>query len=38
MKASKDASRRVELKVDFWALDESKPIAPAAENKEIGQC
>jgi len=24
--------------VDFWALDESKPIAPAAENKEIGQC
>ena len=38
MKASKEASRRVELKVEFWALDETKPITPAAENKEIGQC
>jgi flagellar motor protein MotB len=38
MKASKEASRRVELKVEFWALDETKPIAPVAENKEIGQC
>jgi outer membrane protein OmpA-like peptidoglycan-associated protein len=38
MKASKDASRRVELKVDFWALDETKPVSATAENKEIGQC
>jgi flagellar motor protein MotB len=38
MKASKEASRRVELKVDFWALDETKPATTVAENKEIGQC
>jgi len=38
MKASKDASRRVELKVDFWAIDEQKDPAPAINSKEFGQC
>jgi len=38
MKASKEASRRVELKVDFWALDEQKEPAAAIDAKEFGQC
>lgn len=38
MKASKEASRRVELKVDFWALDEEKPASPDLDAKEFGQC
>lgn len=38
MKASKEASRRVELKVDFWGLDEAKQPAPAIDNRAIGQC
>jgi outer membrane protein OmpA-like peptidoglycan-associated protein len=38
MKASKEASRRVELKVDFWALDEEKPAAAVLDAKEFGQC
>lgn len=38
MKASKDASRRVELKVDFWALDETRETAPDVGNRAIGQC
>jgi outer membrane protein OmpA-like peptidoglycan-associated protein len=38
MKASKEASRRVELKVDFWALDEGKVISPQIDNRAIGQC
>ena len=40
MKASKDASRRVELKVDFWSLDdeEKKEAAPDMTGKEFGQC
>lgn len=38
MKSSKEASRRVELKVDFWALDEEKPTPPEIEAKEFGQC
>lgn len=38
MKASKDASRRVELRVDFRALDEA--VEPPLEfgNRTIGQC
>jgi outer membrane protein OmpA-like peptidoglycan-associated protein len=38
MKASKDASRRVELKVDFWAMDEEKAATPDMSGKEFGQC
>jgi outer membrane protein OmpA-like peptidoglycan-associated protein len=38
MKASKEASRRVELKIDFWALDEAKEESPAIDNRAIGQC
>lgn len=38
MKASKDASRRVELKVDFWAMDEEKEATPDMNAKEFGQC
>lgn len=38
IRASKEESRRVELKVDFWALDEEKPTAPAISNKEFGTC
>jgi outer membrane protein OmpA-like peptidoglycan-associated protein len=38
MKASKEASRRVELKIDFWALDEAKGESPAIDNRAIGQC
>jgi flagellar motor protein MotB len=38
MKASKDASRRVELKMDFWALDEARETPPDIGNRAIGQC
>ncbi len=38
MKESKEASRRVELKVDFWAIDEAKEPPPNLEGKEFGQC
>lgn len=38
MKASKEASRRVELKIDFWALDEPKEAHPEMDGKELGQC
>ena len=38
MKPSKDASRRVELKVDFWSLDEEKEATPDMNGKEFGQC
>lgn len=38
MKASKEASRRVELKVEFWAVDEDKEPAPDMNGKEFGQC
>jgi outer membrane protein OmpA-like peptidoglycan-associated protein len=38
MKASKEASRRVELKVDFWAMDEEKAATPDMSDKEFGQC
>jgi outer membrane protein OmpA-like peptidoglycan-associated protein len=38
MKASKEASRRVELKVDFWSLDEEKEVSPPIDNRAIGQC
>jgi outer membrane protein OmpA-like peptidoglycan-associated protein len=38
MKASKEASRRVELKVDFWALDETREPPPVIDNRSIGQC
>jgi outer membrane protein OmpA-like peptidoglycan-associated protein len=38
MKASKDASRRVELKVDFWSIDEEREANPTVNAKEFGQC
>ena len=38
MKASKEASRRAELKVDFWSLDEVKEATPSLDAKEFGQC
>lgn len=38
MKESKEASRRVELKVDFWAIDETSEPPPSLEGKEFGQC
>lgn len=38
MKESKEASRRVELKVDFWAIDETNDPPPSLEGKEFGQC
>lgn len=38
MKASKEASRRVELKVDFWALDEERDGPQNLGEKDYGQC
>ncbi|MCG2593012.1 OmpA family protein [Ramlibacter sp. XY19] len=38
MKASKEESRRVELRVDFWQLDETKDSAPDLSGTEFGQC
>jgi outer membrane protein OmpA-like peptidoglycan-associated protein len=38
MKASKDESRRVELKLEFWQLDENKPAIPNLSGKEFGLC
>ncbi|BAP87806.1 putative uncharacterized protein [Burkholderiales bacterium GJ-E10] len=39
MKASKEASRRVELKLDFWGVDEDRDVNTAIlDTKEIGQC
>lgn len=38
MKSSKEESRRVEFKVDFWSLDEEPAAFPALTDKEFGQC
>lgn len=38
MKASKEASRRVELKLDFWQLDEMPSDRPELAAKEFGKC
>lgn len=38
MKASKEDSRRVEFKVDFWALDEKDGSAIKVPDKEFGKC
>jgi len=38
MKASKEASRRVELKLEFWAPDEKRDAPPELDDKEFGQC
>lgn len=38
MKASKEESRRVEFKVDFWALDEDKSENRQVVDKEFGRC
>ena len=38
-KASKQASRRVELKLEFWQLDEAAPPAtPVGADKAFGRC
>lgn len=37
-KASKEESRRVELKLEFWQLDEVKPDKPAINAKDFGKC
>jgi outer membrane protein OmpA-like peptidoglycan-associated protein len=38
MKASKEESRRVEFKIDFWAVDEQNPGASKLPDKEFGNC
>lgn len=39
MKTSKEESRRVELKIDFWALDEKPtPLPPELDGKDFGRC
>jgi len=38
MKESKEESRRVELKLEFWQLDEDQPIKPDLSDKEFGRC
>ncbi len=38
MKTSKEASRRVELKLDFWQLDEDIKPNPDMADKEFGKC
>ncbi len=38
MKASKDASRRVEFKVDFWGLDEAREVPLNIGGHAIGRC
>ena len=37
-KASKEASRRVELKIDFWAGDAQRESPAPADDKDPGQC
>lgn len=34
----KAESRRVELKIEFWAIGERKPVAILPDSKEFGQC
>ena len=39
VRTDKAASRRVELKIDFWGLDEKKPLSvPSGSRKEYGTC
>jgi outer membrane protein OmpA-like peptidoglycan-associated protein len=39
MKGSKEESRRVELKIDFWAIDEQAAKPPASlDGKDFGRC
>lgn len=38
MKTSKEASRRVELKLDFWQLDEEPKTNSEMADKEFGKC
>jgi len=38
MKASKEESRRVELKLDFWQLDEEPKLNPSMDDREFGKC
>jgi hypothetical protein len=39
VRAKKEESRRVELKLEFWSLDEEAPPPNLGlEGKEFGQC
>lgn len=38
IREKKEESRRVELKLDFWSLDEKPTRSPLLEGKEWGQC
>lgn len=38
MRASKEESRRVEFKLEFWVLDETQPSSPDLAGKEFGTC
>jgi outer membrane protein OmpA-like peptidoglycan-associated protein len=38
IKASKESSRRVELKIDFWQLNEEVKPPPSLVGKAFGQC
>lgn len=38
IKTSKEESRRVELKLEFWALDEIKPTPPDLSGTAFGTC
>lgn len=37
-KSSKEESRRVELKLEFWQLDELKPAKSGIDSKDFGKC
>ena len=38
IQATKEQSRRAELKVEFWALSDKPVAAPQIEGKDFGQC
>lgn len=38
IQATKEESRRVELKIEFWAISERPTVGPPIERKEFGQC
>jgi outer membrane protein OmpA-like peptidoglycan-associated protein len=38
MRPSKEESRRVEFKIDFWGVGEDRPLTSSASHKEFGKC
>jgi hypothetical protein len=38
IRVNKQDSRRVEFKLEFWPVDETKPITPKPQGFEFGQC